>query len=72
MHWTEKIASAHLCTGSVSAEKGGTGGSGYGHPQGDMHMVAARLGCERAMDASIIRTRTGGPMMFAIEVLHAR
>ena len=24
----------------------GTGGGGWGHPQGDMHMVAARLGCE--------------------------
>ena len=49
MHWTEKIASVHLCAGSVSAEKGGTEGGGWGHSQGDMHMVAARLGCERAM-----------------------
>ena len=24
-------------------------GSGWGHPQGDMHMVVAKLGCERAM-----------------------
>ena len=29
--------------------KGGTGGGGWGHPQSDMHMVAARLGCERAV-----------------------
>ena len=49
MHWTEKIASVRLCAGSVSAEKGGTGGGGWGQPQGDIHMVAARLGCERAM-----------------------
>ena len=26
-----------------------TGCGVWGHPQGDMHMVAARLGCERAM-----------------------
>ena len=29
--------------------KGGSGGGGWGHPQGDMHMVAARLGCQSAM-----------------------
>ena len=29
--------------------KGGTGGGGWGHPQGDMHMVAARLGCQSPM-----------------------
>ena len=29
--------------------KGGTGGVGWGHPQGDMHMVAAQLGCQSAM-----------------------
>ena len=28
---------------------GQKGGGGWGHPQGDMHMVAARLGYERAM-----------------------
>ena len=32
------------------SRKGGTEqGGGWGHPQGDIHMVAARLGCERAM-----------------------
>ena len=34
------------------SRKGGTGEGALGHPQGDMHMVAARparLGCERAM-----------------------
>ena len=25
------------------SRKGGTGGGGWGHPQGDMHTVAARL-----------------------------
>ena len=29
--------------------KGGTGGGGWGHPRGDMHVVAARLGCQSAM-----------------------
>ena len=31
------------------SRKGGTRGGGWGRPQGDMHMVAARLGFERAM-----------------------
>ena len=31
-----------------SARKGGMGG-GSGHPQGDMHMDAARLGFEKAI-----------------------
>ena len=31
------------------SRKGVTEGGGWGHLQGDMHMVAARLGCERAM-----------------------
>ena len=35
-----------MCAGS---QKGGAGGGGWGHLQGDMHMVAARLGCQRAM-----------------------
>ena len=26
---------------------GGGGGGGWGHPQGDMYMVAARLGCKK-------------------------
>ena len=37
---------SHLVGG---CRKGGTGGGGWGHPQGDMHMVAARLGCQSAM-----------------------
>ena len=31
------------------SRKGGTGGGGGGHPQGAVHMVAARLGFEKAM-----------------------
>ena len=27
-------------------QKGWGGGGGWGHPQGDVHMVAARLGCQ--------------------------
>ena len=45
MHVTLAV---HLCVGS--ARKGGTGeGDGSGHPQGDMHMVTARLGFEKAI-----------------------
>ena len=29
--------------------KGGTGRGGWGHPQGAMHMAAARLGCTKTM-----------------------
>ena len=28
---------------------GGTGGGGWGHPQGAVHMAAARLGCKRTV-----------------------
>ena len=28
------------------SRKGGTGGGGWGHPQGAVHMAAARLGCK--------------------------
>ena len=30
-------------------EGGGTDGGGWGHPHGDVHMVAVRLGLERAI-----------------------
>ena len=33
--------------------KGGTGGSGWGHPQGDMHMVVARLSYQSAMVGTV-------------------
>ena len=35
------------------SRKGGTRGGGWGHPQGDMHMVAAGLGCESAMVGTV-------------------
>ena len=38
-----------LCTQFCVSRKGGTGGGGWAHPQGDMHMVATRLGCQSAM-----------------------
>ena len=41
-----------LCTlacGFCITRKGGTEGGGWGHLQGDMHMVGARLGCERVI-----------------------
>ena len=36
-------------TGGGGTGRGGTGRGGWGHPQGDMHMVAARLGCQSAV-----------------------
>ena len=39
---------ARACRFCIS-RKGGTGGGGWGHPQGAVYMVAARLGFEKAM-----------------------
>ena len=36
------------------SRKGGTGGGGWGHPQGDMHMVATRLGCSHLVGGSFL------------------
>ena len=43
------------------SKKSGTGGAGWGHPQGDMHMVAARLGCQSATqgDMHMVAARLG-------------
>ena len=49
VHCAEKIVSARYARRFCVSRKGGTGGGGWGHPQGDMHMVAARLGCQSAM-----------------------
>ena len=46
-----KIVSVHLRVGHCVSRKGGTGGGGWGHPQGDMHLVAVRLGFEKAICA---------------------
>ena len=48
-HCSEKILSARYTHWFCVSRKGGTGGGGWGHLQGDMHMVAARLGCQSAM-----------------------
>ena len=48
-HCAEKIVSACYMRRFCVSRKGGTGGGGWGHPQGGMHMVAARLGCQSAM-----------------------
>ena len=40
-----------VCRFCIS-RKGGTGGAEWGHPQGDMHVVAAGLGCKRTMVAT--------------------
>ena len=50
-HCTEKIVSAHLHAGSVSAERVGQGevGGVTGRVQGAVHMVAARLGFQKAV-----------------------
>ena len=48
VHCAENIVFARLHTGSVSAERVGQGEVGRGDiNHHDMHMVAARLGCER-------------------------
>ena len=49
MHCAEKIVAARYARWFCVSRKGGTGGGGRGHPQGDMHMVAARLSCQSAM-----------------------
>ena len=40
----------------------GTGGGGWGHSQGDMHMVAAGLGCETAMVGTVWANSSPGCM----------
>ena len=49
VHCTEKIVSVRYVGWFCVSRKGGTGGGGWGHLQGDMHMVAARLGRQSAM-----------------------
>ena len=46
---TDNMQSLHAACRFCVSRKGGTGGGGLGHPQGDMHMVATRLGCQSAM-----------------------
>ena len=35
------------------SRKGGTERGGWGHPRGNMHMVAARLSCQSAMVGTV-------------------
>ena len=35
--------------GLCISRKAGTGGSGWGHPQGGVHVAVARLGCKGAI-----------------------
>jgi len=49
LHAARKRYSLLSWRGFCISRKGGTEGSGWGHPQGDMHMVATRLGCEKTM-----------------------
>ena len=42
-----------MCAGSASAERVGQGEVGAGHPQGDMHMVGARLSCQSAIVGTV-------------------
>ena len=46
---TQNQTASEQDTCVLCQQKVGTGGSGWGHPQVDMDMVAARLGFERAM-----------------------
>ena len=49
-HCAEKVVSARYARRFCVSRKGGTGGGGTGGGGwGDMHMVAARLGCQSAM-----------------------
>ena len=57
-----------LCTlacGFCVSRKSGTGGVGWGHPQGAVHMAAARLGCKRAMVGTrLLLGLAKGPILY--------
>ena len=48
-HCAEKVVSACYARWFCVSRKGGTAGGGWDQPQGDMHMVTARLGCQSAI-----------------------
>ena len=62
VHCAEKIVSAHYACWFCVSRKGGTGGGGWSHPQGDMHMVAAGLGCKSAMVGTVWANSCSGCM----------
>ena len=47
LHWSLVICDVY------TSRKGGTGGDGWGQPQGAVHIVAARLGCKRRMVGNV-------------------
>ena len=55
---TRQLCIAHVCTTSYTMHtalacvsgKVGTGGGGWSHPQGAVHMAAALAGCRGTMD----------------------
>ena len=50
VHCAENIVSAHRCAGTLCvSRKGGTGGGGWDHTQGAVHMAAAWLSCKTTM-----------------------
>ena len=62
VHCAEKIVSVGLYAGPTSADMMGQRGGGWGHPQSDMHVVAARLGCKRGMAGTGWTTSGPGSM----------
>ena len=58
LHTRKKDSLCAIRTGSASAEKGG----GWCHPQGDMHMMAARLGCQSTMFGTVLANSCPGFM----------
>ena len=55
-HCAEKIVCALACWFCVS-RMGGTGGGGWGHPQGDLHMLAVVAVCRNVL------VGTGSPIL---------
>ena len=51
VHCAERIVSVH---GFCVNGKGGTGGDGWGHPQGDMHVVAVVVGFRNGLVGPIL------------------
>lgn len=50
LHHIERCTENSLCACmQVLREQDGTGGCGWGHPQGDIHMVAVVAGCRNAL-----------------------
>ena len=48
-----RVTSRVTCTWWLLGLAVKVGGGGWGHPQGDMHMVAARLSCQSAIVGTV-------------------